>query len=107
MAREALRGDPADVGDVEAKRTRRNGIDRDCLDRGNSFDGALLLEAVELEELRFRQPVELRQRPNEPEIPEPAHELLPHPLDVSGRLHPVDQRSRPLVRDRRGWGSGA
>ena len=54
-----------------------------------------LLVALELGELLGRQPVEVGHRAQQPELPEPAHELLADALDVHRRAHPVDQRLEP------------
>ena len=98
VAREVLGGHPADVGDVQpeehaAERDRLRRLDRS--DRVRRRD---LGEAVELEQLLLGQPVELGQRADEAEVPEPAHELLADAVDVGGGLHPVDQRLEPARR---------
>src|SRR5207248_9876085 len=63
------------------------GLDR--LDRVRRGD---LGVAVELEELLLREPVELRERADEPELPQPPDRLLPNAVDVARPLHPGDER---------------
>ena len=91
MPREILGRDPAHVGDVEPEEDARERCPLRVLDRVDGIRCALLLEAVELEQLLLGQPVEVRQRADELELPEAPHELLAHAFDVGGSLHPVDQ----------------
>ena len=95
MPREALRGDPADVRDVEPEQHARERRPLRALDRLNCLGRADLREAVELEQLLLRQPVEVRQRADEPELPEPPHQLLADAFDVGRALDPVDQGLEP------------
>src|SRR5207249_30196 len=92
VASEVLCGHPADVRDVQAEeyaveRNLLRGLDR--RDRISSRD---LPVALELHQLLLRQSVQLGQRADEPEIPEPSHRLFAHAFDVRGGLDPVDQR---------------
>src|SRR6266550_2709517 len=93
VTREVLRRHPADVGDVEPEEDapERDRLAR-LLDRSDRVRCAFLLETVQFQQLLLRQPVEVRDRAYEPEVPQPAHELLADTFDVGGSLHPVDQR---------------
>src|SRR5207302_11462223 len=83
VTREVLRRHPADVGDVEPEEDapERDRLAR-LLDRSDRVRGAFLLETVQFQQLLLRQSVEVRDRADEPEIPEAAHELLADAFDV-------------------------
>src|SRR5439155_23788549 len=75
--------------------------ERDRLRRVDGVDRvprADLAEAVELHELLGRQPVEVRQRADQTEVPEPPYSLLADAVDVRGRHHPVVERLEPARR---------
>src|SRR5439155_9514232 len=70
------------------------------LNRVDRVRGRDLRVALELQQLLLCQPVEIRQRADESELPEAASRLLAHPVDVPWPLHPVDQRLEPARRTR-------
>src|SRR4029453_4332711 len=92
MPREGLCRHPPDIGDVEAEEHTPKRDRLGCLDRVDDVGGAPFLKAVQLDELFLRQAVEVGQRPQQTEVPEPADELLAYAVDVGRGHDPVVQR---------------
>jgi hypothetical protein len=95
VAREIDRGDPADVRDVEPE---EDAVERDLLRRVDRLDCVRrrdLAVALELHQLLLRQPVQVRNRAHDSQVPQSTYGLLTDALDVGRRLHPVDQRLEP------------
>ena len=76
---------PADLRHVEAEQHARERLLLRALDRVDRAVGRDLAVALDLEQLLRREPVEVGHRPQQPLVPELAHELLADALDVHRR----------------------